>query len=74
MYFGAKIIRQYNRWQFTQHRKTSGHSQLSRKVAISWLPVLSHHRAYRSVHGGLLEKFHLVFSLPIVIVGKAYIP
>ena len=46
----------------------------SRKVAISWLPVLSHHRAYRSVHGGLLEKFHLVFSLPIVIVGKAYIP
>ena len=30
-------------------------AELSRKVAISWLPVLSHHRAYRSVHGGLLE-------------------
>jgi hypothetical protein len=27
----------------------------SRKVAINWLPDLSHHRAYRSVHGGLLE-------------------
>jgi hypothetical protein len=29
--------------------------QSSRKVAINWLPDLSHHRAYRSVHGGLLE-------------------
>ena len=27
----------------------------SRKVAINWLPVLSHHRTYRSVYGGLLE-------------------
>ena len=26
----------------------------SRKVAIISLPVLSHHRAYRSVHGGSL--------------------
>jgi hypothetical protein len=46
----------------------------SRKVAISWLPVLSHHRACRSAHGGLLEKFPLVFCFPVVIVSKPYIP
>ena len=45
----------------------------SRKVAISWLPVLSHHRTYRSVYGGLLEKFSLMFRFPIVIVSEAYI-
>ncbi len=28
--------------------------QLSRKIGINSLSVLSHHRAYRSVHGGSL--------------------
>lgn len=32
-------------------------NESSRKVGISTLPVLSHHPAYRSVQGGLLEKF-----------------
>ena len=26
----------------------------SRRLTINWLAVLSHHRAYRSVHGGSL--------------------
>ena len=44
--------------------------QLRRKVAIIRLPVLSHHRTYRSVYGGLLEAFPLIFRFPIIIVSK----
>ncbi len=35
----------------------------SRKVAISWLPVLSHHRTYRSVYGGLINLIYSVMCL-----------
>ena len=35
----------------------------SRKIGINSLSVLSHHRAYRSVHGGSLS-FEVVFSHP----------
>ncbi len=39
----------------TAYNAESSGSQSSRKVAIIWLPVLSHHRTYRSVYGGSLS-------------------
>ena len=32
----------------------TGHFKSSRRLTISWLADLSHHRAYGSVHGGSL--------------------
>ncbi|WP_157278914.1 hypothetical protein [Olivibacter sitiensis] len=50
----------------------------SRKIGINSLSVLSHHRAYRSVHGGSLllyrnDVFDVVFSYPNDAITLTYL-
>src|SRR5690606_34524095 len=52
--------------------------QSSRKVGIISLPVLSHHRTYRSVYGGSLlytfeGVFDVVFSYPLRLLNRTYL-
>lgn len=53
-----------------QPKKSEISFNIGRKIAIISLPILSHHHAYRPVHGDLLEKISLMFRFRIVTISR----